>query len=226
MSEKSTDKRLWLGIVLLLVGSIFLIDNLDLVRIPYYFFSWEMLLIVIGFTMLITGRRAGFIFIAFGGLFMLKSMGWIPYRFSELFWPMILIVFGLYFITRRSGGRSRRENSDYNYLDEVAIFGGNDRIISSDKFNGGKVTSIFGGSEINLQDAKLSDKENVIDIFTLFGGSDFIVPADWNVKIKVFSIFGAFSDKRKTAIGTKKDQSKELVLKGFVCFGGGEIKSP
>ena len=226
MSEKSTDKRLWLGIVLLLVGGIFLIDNLDLVRIPYYFFSWEMLLIVIGFTMLITGRRAGFIFIAFGGLFMLKSMGWIPYRFSELFWPMILIVFGLYFITRRSGGRSRKESSDYDYLDEVAIFGGNDRIISSDKFNGGKVTSIFGGSEINLQDAKLSDNENVIDIFTLFGGSDFIVPPDWNVKIKVFSIFGAFSDKRKTAIGTKKDQSKELVLKGFVCFGGGEIKSP
>lgn len=225
MSEKSTDKRLWLGIVLILVGSVFFIDNLGFVHIPYYFFSWEMLLLVIGFTLIITGRRVGFIFIIFGGLFMLIQMGWIHYRFEDLFWPMILIVFGIYFITRRSGGRSRRESSDNNYLDEVAIFGGVDRIITSDKFNGGKVTSIFGGTKINLQDAKLSDDENVIDVFTLFGGSDFIVPPTWNVKIKVFSIFGAFSDNRKTAIGTEKDQSKELVLKGFVCFGGGEIKS-
>lgn len=225
MSEKSSDKRLWLGIVLLLVGSIFLIDNMEIIRIPYYFFSWEMLVLVIGFTMIITGRRVGFIFIIFGGFFMLDRLHWIPYRFDDLFWPMILIVIGLYFITRRSGGRSRRESSDSNYLDEVAIFGGIDRIISSDKFNGGKVTSIFGGTKINLQDAKLSEDENVIDVFTLFGGSDFIVPPTWNVKIKIFSIFGAFSDNRKTAIGTEKDQSKELVLKGFVCFGGGEIKS-
>ncbi len=157
---------------------------------------------------------------------MLDHMHWLPYRFDDLLWPMILIVCGLYFITRRSWARSRRGSSDNNYLDEVAIFGGIDRIISSDKFNGGKVTTIFGGTDINLQDAKLSDDENVIDVFTLFGGTDFIVPPTWNVKIKVFSIFGAFSDNRKTAIGTEKDQSKELVLKGFVCFGGGEIKSP
>ena len=225
MSEKSTDKRLWLGLVLIMIGSVFLIDNLDLVRIPYYFFSWEMLFLVIGFAMLITGRRAGIIFIVIGGFFLVDRMGWLHYRFDDLFWPVILIVCGLYFITRRSGQTSSRTNSDNNYLDEVAIFGGVDRIITSDKFNGGKVTSIFGGTKINLQDAKLSDDENVIDVFTLFGGSDFIVPPTWNVKIKVFSIFGAFSDNRKTAIGTEKDQSKELVLKGFVWFGGGEIKS-
>lgn len=225
MSEKSTDKRLWLGIVLLLAGGIFLIDNLEIVRIPYYFFSWEMLLLLIGFALLVTGRKAGFILIIIGGFFMLDYIRGIPYWFDDLFWPMILIICGLYFITRRSGGRSRRESSGNNYLDEVAIFGGVDRIISSDKFNGGKVTSIFGGTKINLQDAKLSEDVNVIDVFTLFGGSDFIVPPTWNVKIKIFSIFGAFSDNRKTAIGTEKDQSKELVLKGFVCFGGGEIKS-
>ena len=123
MSEKSTDKRLWLGLVLVLIGSVFLIDNLNFFHIPYYFFSWEMLFLVIGFTMLITGRRAGFIFIFIGGFFMLDRMHWLPYRFDDLFWPMILIFFGIYFIIRRSGGRSRRESSDSNYLDEVAIFG-------------------------------------------------------------------------------------------------------
>jgi hypothetical protein len=52
-----------------------------------------------------------------------------------------------------------------------------------------------------------------------------IVPAGWNVKIDVFSIFGGVSDKRFIGSDTVRDNTRTLLLKGFVMFGGGEIKS-
>ena len=46
---------------------------------------------------------------------------------------------------------------DDDYIDEVSIFGGAEKSISSQNFKGGKVTSVFGGSEIIFLSANLSN---------------------------------------------------------------------
>jgi len=231
MSTDSKNKRAWLGIVLLIVGLVYLLDNFNLIHdyIPYYFFSWEMLFIVIGFAMLITGKRSGFVFLIIGGFFLLPDIIHIPRWYVRNWWPLILIIIGVYLLVRKGRiGSFRRDSeaSDNDSMDDVNIFGGGDRLISSQNFRGGKTTSIFGGSNINLQNAKLSADDNVIDIFTLFGGVDFIIPSDWTIKVDVFSIFGGFSDKRGKVEATSDAPEKTLHLKGFIMFGGGEIKSP
>jgi predicted membrane protein len=107
----------------------------------------------------------------------------------------------------------------------MSIFGGGDRVISSQAFKGGRVTAIFGGSKYNMNSAELAKGRNVIDIFTVFGGCKFIIPEDWEVKIEVSAVFGGFSDKRHIRKDVPRDPSKELIIKGIAIFGGGDIVS-
>jgi hypothetical protein len=65
----------------------------------------------------------------------------------------------------------------------------------------------------------------VIDILGIFGGSTLIVPKEWNVVLDVFSLFSGFSSKIRRTPETKVDMEKTLIIKGFVIFGYGEVKS-
>ncbi|MCG8311354.1 MAG: cell wall-active antibiotics response protein [Cytophagales bacterium] len=168
---------------------------------------------------------------------------------GSIFWYLLIIVVGASLILRkrekhregptkrhpRRPGFSRRQDSesstfftgtsDNDYVDEVAIFGGGKKIITSDNFKGGKVTAIFGGSEIVLTQSQLAPGINEIEVFAMFGGWTLVVPPNWQVKSEVVAVFGGISDKRVISPETIKDDTRQLIIKGFVMFGGGEIKS-
>ena len=232
MSEIQT-RRIGLGIALIIFGLLFLVDNLGLVpfNFRHYMFQWEGILIIIGTVILISdpSRKAGWILIMIGAFFLLPDIVYMPWFRANLFWPVLLIALGFIFIVRQRGHNTppgARPDGSMDFIDDTNIFGGGDVVITSNNFKGGRITSIFGGGDYDLTNAKLSAEPTVIDFFAMFGGGNFIVPSDWNVKTDVTAIFGGFSDKRKTKIdpGTA-DPSKELYIKGFVLFGGGELKS-
>lgn len=110
-------------------------------------------------------------------------------------------------------------------LKNLSILWGTQKSITSNNFKGGKVTSIFGYSEIDLTECKLDSNSVVIDILGIFGGSTLIVPKEWNVVVDVFSLFGGFSNKIRRTPETKVDMEKTLTIKGLVLFGFGELKS-
>lgn len=232
-THNSNDKRFWLGLILVAIGGVWLLDNLDIIPyyIPQYFFSWKTFLIALGLYFVIGRKKAepGIIMIAVGSIFLLQDIGLFYVRnIWHIFWPAILMVIGISLIMRRSGyGRSYETDEKKNsidYIDDFAIFGGRERTVDSQSFKGGKITAMFGGSEIDLRGAQLADGINVLDIFVVFGGSEIIVPADWNVKVEVFSLLGGFSDKRSSALKVVPNPDKVLIVKGFVMFGGGEVK--
>jgi hypothetical protein len=97
--------------------------------------------------------------------------------------------------------------------------------IVSDNFRGGKVTAVFGGSEIDLTKAKLGPGVSELELACVFGGTTIIVPDDWTVKIEVVPVLGGFGDSRKLNPGRIIDTTRQLVIKGAVVFGGGEVKS-
>ena len=175
-------------------------------------------------------RGTGIILIAIGSFFLLpKILGNLPHDWNRLFWPSMLIILGLLIIfsTRRHGkggtyfGSRRRMTGD-DILDDVAMFGGGDRIVNSQQFKGGKITNIFGGSKYNFSSARLAPGKQYLEVVMIFGGSKFIIPESWNVKVEVTSIFGGFSDKRMKSL-VDKDQDQTLVITGTAIFGGGEI---
>lgn len=118
-------------------------------------------------------------------------------------------------------------NSEQEYIDDVAIFSGSSKKINTLNFRGGRMTAIFGGSEVNLSRSRLAPGENILNVFFMFGGSEIVVPSDWNVVIEATPIFGGFSDERYVSKDLQmNDENKSvLVIKGLVIFGGAELKS-
>ena len=112
-----------------------------------------------------------------------------------------------------------------DYIDYVNVFSGGERQIVSDNFRGGKVTAVFGGSELDLTKAKLAPGRSELEIACVFGGATIIVPDDWFVTIEVTPVLGGFGDSRKLNPGRTVDTTRQLVIKGAVVFGGGEVKS-
>ncbi len=230
MQKCAVSGRKGLGIVLLLAGLVFLAGNMGL--IPHHIYdviiSWPMILVAIA---LISFMRrdwgTGFILLAIGSYFLLpKIIPGLYMRDIWKFWPLLLIFAGITFIIGRNRAKLSIEliSNSEDTIDEVSIFGGSATRVDSKNFKGGKITSIFGGSEINMTGAKLSDQGGVIEFTAIFGGSKIIVPRDWNIKNEVVSILGGFSDKRIVS-NENISSSKTLLIKGVTIFGGGELVS-
>jgi len=231
--QRHGDQRLWLGVGIILVGLLFLANNFGVFdyEIRKYFLRWEVILMVLGIIFILgrSKRSTGIILLVIGGVFYLRDFLELNFNFWQIFWPGILILAGLMIIFRHHLDRGNGKNTlltGEHVIDEVAVFGGGDRVITSQQFQGGKVTTIFGGLNYNMLKAKLAPGENYIDVFCLFGGMKLIVPEGWTVKIRVMSLFGGFSDKHRYKVPeTSSDQTGQLIIKGIVIFGGGEIKS-
>lgn len=217
------------GVVLVVVGLLFLGHQAGL-DIPWWIFTWEMLVIAIGFYV---GARHSFrpggwmIAILIGGVFLADEMmdNW---SLRHYLWPSIIIMVGLFMIFRPRRTRSRfwdspAETANENAIDSVSVFGGTKKNIISKEFKGGYVTNIFGGADINLMQADIQGNA-VIDITQVFGGIKLIVPAHWNIKSEIVCVFGGIDDKR-TLTTAASDASRVLTLKGTCLFGGIDIKS-
>ena len=230
-----TDKRVVLGGILIILGGIFLLNTMDILhfRFAHVVFSWPFIMLVIGVFILINTEKKflGGILSGIGALFLIpRIFPEVDYNAGIIF-PVILIVLGAYIILKRrkvdSGSTPFSDSSQVNKdkIDDVSIFGGGTEIISSGNFQGGNVTAIFGGSEINLMNCQLADGDNILDVLCIFGGTTIIVPKEWNVVINVTSILGGFSNKAIRNPSIVIDQSKTLHIKGLAMFGGGEVKT-
>jgi len=231
------NRRTVFGFIAVAFGLLLLASNFDIVsyNMRHILFSWQMILIIIGIVQVMNHKEkpTGYILLAIGGFFLLPDVFNFPFNFMRLFWPVLLIIVGLSFIffhrsrNYSSSGHSTRFDEDLNgpaFLDEITVFGGTKRRVANKEFKGGRLTTIFGGAEIDLTQALLTKGTNVLEITCIFGGTSLIVPSDWTVHVDVVSVFGAFEDKR-TYIKKTETSEGSLVIKGVAIFGGGDIKS-
>lgn len=235
--RRTGRSSLLLGIVLMFLGLFLIADLADIVpwRMRDFLFTWQALLIFLGVIFISNkeNKGTGVILIAVGTFFLLPKFIDLPdywhTNWHSLFWPIMLIILGLVVIfgARRHGSFSgfaggKKKVSSEDYLDDVAIFGGGDKNIHSQQFEGGKITHIFGGSKYDLSRARLAPGRNHLELVMVFGGTKLILPDGWDVKIEVTSIFGGFSDKRVRSM-VEKEQDRSLLITGITVFGGGEI---
>ena len=231
-NKNSNPGRLIVGLILLFVGAMMVAKHLHWIDYDAFhiIFSWPALLIAIGTIGAINNKNNGinYVIIIIGLVFLLGRLPGVHFEFKRLIWPFIFIFLGLLILTKQSryGGRYRgfkKTGSPADFIDDTLVFGGGRMNITSKEFKGGRITAIFGGSEYDFHQAELAEGKNVLDIFHVFGGSKLLIPSDWDVKIDVISIFGGYSDKRMNL--SESNNNKELIIKGLVVFGGGEIKS-
>lgn len=237
------------GLLLVIIGALFLLDNLNYLYfdIPHIIFSFPMIFIIIGILIMVNSdkKAIGIILVVVGVLWLLpRIFPWIAINGGVIF-SVIIIALGIYILTKKrhnvsyhferesgaigtetdSEGKQSHYTASTDRLDDVSIFGGGQKYINSNNFQGGNVTAIFGGSEIDLTRCKLSPGEHTIEVVAIFGGTTLIVPKEWNVVIDVLPLFGGFSYKGYRNPNIVTNPEGTLIIKGVVIFGGGEIKT-
>lgn len=226
------------GVVILLVGVFLLLHNLDL-NIPRWIVSWQTLIMGIGIIIWFKSECrnvGGLIMVVVGTVFMIKEYFYLPYDLNRFIWPGVLIMIGLLFIVFRPGPNKKYLDEDdepkvvpemypvdEDYINADVIFSGENRLIVSKNFKGGRISAIFGGCDVNLLQADF-DGMIVLNCDCVFGGVELVVPANWEVKIMTSSVFGGVEDKRPIEL-IGANPNKVLMIKGSCVFGGIEIKS-
>lgn len=219
------------GVVITALGVILLLDRFEVLEAREVLRYWPVILIIIGLCNLFmrecTGNRvAGVILTVVGTILLLDRLELWHVRFRDL-WPLILIVIGLLMLWRAiEGPRAVRlpAGSSASRLNELAIFGGVERRISSQEFEGGQVFVMFGGVELDLRQAAIKGRQAVVEANSMFGGVEIRVPENWLVTVKGVGIFGGYSDHTHHTVpaGT---EAKEFVVRGVAMFGGVEVKN-
>lgn len=91
---------------------------------------------------------------------------------------------------------------------------------------GADLFALMGGVKLDLFDAQLINNTMTIHVGACMGGIEICAPSDWIVTSRVLPIMGAFIDKRRPAtVLPGGDQTKTLLIDGFVLMGGIEIKN-
>lgn len=220
------------GMIFLLIGAFLFIRSLDL-NLPVWVFSWQTLIIFIGVLMLVYSQFknwGGLIMVLVGSIFLVKEYVDLSYDITRFIWPALFTVVGLALIFGRRQESTMKDRrvlppgtSVEDYIDSSVIFSGENRVVVSKQFKGGKVTAIFGGADFNLIQADFQDRVE-FDVTCIFGGIELIVPANWDIRLDMHTIMGGVTDKRPTEL-LASNSDKIFVIKGTCIFGGVEIKN-
>lgn len=235
--------RSLMGILLIGLGVLFLLDNLNILEARWVFRNlWPLLIMAWGAARIKFGsggeQIAGWVALAFGGLLLSNRLfGWDINVFG-LFWPLILIAIGFSMFFRSSSPwrasppgatvGSRPEGGDgpggfadqTASLNETAFITGVKRRNVSQTFRGGRITTFMGSVEIDLRESRMADDSARIDIEAFLGHVELRVPRDWSVESHLSSTMGHVEDRSEHPIDPA---SKRLVLEGTAFMGHVEI---
>lgn len=195
---------------------------------------------------------SGLIIGGLGTIFLLRNLGYIYGDIWQYIWPGVLIAVGLSILVKHLEGRGQEggsgqapntgipppgpgnpvppfsgftaTNSRSNFLHIENVFSGTRQKIESQDFEGGKITAVFGGAEIDLRSAGTKREEITIKAEAIFGGVELWVPAHWQTIVRGTGVFGSFEDKTwPAAPGTQAKTS--LVITGSAVFGSVIVKN-
>ncbi len=112
MSRKQHSKQTF-GAVLIVLGSLFLLDNLDLFPydLTHYIFKWQSIMIIIGMVILATKpeKNTGIVLVAIGVFFLLPEFEILRFVRLRTWWPALLIVVGLLFIAMHQESNNKED---------------------------------------------------------------------------------------------------------------------
>lgn len=216
--EKKKESIIW-GIIIVIIGVLFLGNNLNFWNINIFFDGWWTLFIIIPSVMGLFNRNTLFSSILgiLIGLLMLYAtqdiISW--HQVGGIFVPVLIIMIGISILFKP---KKIKCNHNKNDLPEyIGIFSGSEEKIN-DEFKGANCVAVFGGIELDLRNASI--KEDVtIECVTVFGGIDLLVPDDVIVKTNGTPIFGGVENKNLST------NEKHTLYINYVCvFGGIDIK--
>ncbi|MCL1894145.1 MAG: cell wall-active antibiotics response protein [Holophagaceae bacterium] len=218
------------GIGLVILGCLTALDTLT----PTYFLRkysilrfWPLIVVALGVVKTIEGKFRGF------GGWMITITGIILFAstvqgrsVAHLIGPATLIAVGI-FIVLHAQKKQRKVPIELQksggFARGTAILSGYKYRPSGGNFDGGEVTAIFGGFELDLRQCTMNYETARIDVFCMMGGGEIRVPEGWDVSIHAQAVAGSVDDKT-IALPVAEAKRPRLLITGSVLLGGVEVK--
>jgi predicted membrane protein len=221
------------GALLTLVGLALLLDHMGYVSITHLWRFWPLLLVAAGVLNFSSRQQRawGVFLIAVGTVLQLNELGIVHLTWAD-FWPIVLIGIGLLIMwgslqARRRPSAASGGGDPRTTVNGVAIFSGLERRVTTQDFQGGNVSAVFGGIELDLSEANMQADEATLEVNAVFGGAEIRVPDTWVVSYRGSPLFGGVEDRTRIRRTEEPADPKRkiLILTGAVVFGGLEIKN-
>ena len=234
MTRSGRRTRLWIGLVLVIFGALFLLDNLTGWNFPRGIL-WPVILIAVGVTNLVRRGSPGWVgglITLLGVVFLLDALDVVTFHMRDVwrFWPVLLLVVGARILFGGPKRRSSRASlgdttarTDSGDLDVTHVFGGGKVQVTSRSFSGGTATAVFGSADIDLRQASVADGGATIDLTVLFGGAKLRIPYGWAVDVQTTHFLGDVEDKRTGSAGS--GGGERINITGICMFGSVVIES-
>ena len=237
MEMKKVSGRLIGGLIVLVIGVLFLLDSLEILDfdVVWDVFGWivSIGMIVFGLGILIAQRfQRVFLPLALilaGAFILLGNLGYDAYQY----WPVILIIVGVGLLF---GHRKRRRTTDDQPKDEVTAMTrttveddvnisctlgeANERVESQD-FRGGKANITMANVGLDLRDAIVVNRPANLDVNVTMGGLVVRVPSDWVVSMENVVTMGEAEDTRSRV--SSDSGEPHLVISGKLTMGSLKI---
>lgn len=217
-----------IGLILVFLGAAYLLDRLEIFIFDNIFSDWWPLLLVAVGVINISGNKRSVTFslmmIFFGVIILIDNLGYLPGSMWDIIWPVMLVILGISLLTSSTRRKKALKGSLKDLVNITTVFSGNEEKVESKEFRGGIITTIFGGTELDLRYAGISSEGCELDITTVFGGVTIIVPENWRLHTSGTPFLGALENKTMNAF-EPDDDSPVLNIHYFVMFGGIEIKN-
>ena len=141
----------------------------------------------------------GFILITLGILFLLDNLDVL--EFGEVVhygWPVIFIVWGFMILTRKKGNGATDSAmttppSATDLLHQSNVLGDLIVNVTSQTFQGGTLSTVFGDCHLDLSGASFAPGEHELHVSTVMGDVTILLPKDGAVTLTASSFMGAIA---------------------------------
>ncbi len=215
------------GIVLLALGTLLLLDNLDLIYFDLVDFIgdwWPAILILVGVNEILKGNHSGGWFLTgLGGIILLKINDIIDGHFIL---AAILILAGIILLLRPRRYINPSPNVSGPNTEKInlkAIFAESHEKITSDNFQGGDIEVVFGKISADLSGLQMSPGRRRLNVETIFGQAILQIPGGVRVEVEGSPVFGHINN--QTGMVPKDEDKAILESHAEVMFGSLQIRN-
>jgi hypothetical protein len=221
--------RVFWGLVLILFGVLFLLDQMGQLDFGEFIGRWwPLILVAVGLWQLVSSQfrelAGGLFLIVLGAIFQLAKLEVLGRSAWHFVWPALIIGLGLWILLGafRRATAGRLGGSKEDELDAFAILAGLNRRIESQNFRGGKATAILGGVELDFTSVRLAEAKASLEVTAIMGGIDIRIPRHIRVELQGNPVLGGIENKHNYTPGSGPEQT--LAIKATAILGGVEIK--
>ncbi len=222
---KSVKHILW-GLVLIAIGIMYGLNQLNLLPFDLFFEGWWTLFILVpSLVALITEQNKipALVGLLFGIFFLLNEWNVVN---IDLLWklllPALIVLIGIKMLFAKQPKKVMVDGAPASAEIPrcIAVFSGQELQLGGQLFCGVEAVAVFGGVDCFARDAFVRE-DCVIRATAVFGGVDLYLPAAVNVKVISNGLFGGVESHRNDGF---IDGAPTVYVYCTTVFGGVEIK--